>query len=67
MKSEALTAWRERLGFNRSEAASRLGISRNAYTAYEEGKPGKNGKPRKIPLYIALACAAVAYGLPPMK
>lgn len=67
MTPATLLAWRQRLGFNRSEAASALGLSRNAYTAYEENKPLSNGKPRKIPEYIALACQAIANGLPPMK
>jgi len=57
---ESLKAWRERLGLNKSEAALRLGLARNTYTAYEEGRA-------EIPLYVALACAAIAYGLPPMK
>jgi len=59
MSAASLTSWRERLGLNKSEAALRLGLSRNAYSAYEAGE-------RRIPLYIALACAALAYGLAPM-
>jgi len=58
MTPASLTAWRERLGLNKSEAALRLGLSRNAYMGYEAGS-------KRIPLYIALACAAVSYGLPP--
>lgn len=61
MTPETLLAWRQRLGIKtRSEAARRLGLSRNAYCAYEEGRT-------KIPIYVALACAAVAFGLPPMS
>jgi transcriptional regulator with XRE-family HTH domain len=59
MTPSTLLAWRERLGFNRAEAARKLGLSRNTYCAYEAGI-------NRIPLYIALACAAVAYGLPPI-
>jgi transcriptional regulator with XRE-family HTH domain len=55
----SLTSWRIRLGLNKSEASRRLGLSRNALEAYEKGE-------RRIPLYIALACSALAYGLPPI-
>lgn len=50
--------WRERLGFNRVQAAEALGLGRNQPQRYEEGQP--------IPKYIALACAAIAFGLPPI-
>ena len=60
MSSAALIAWRERLGLNRVKAAKALGIARNTLAAYEADK-------REIPLYIALACAALAYGLPPLQ
>jgi transcriptional regulator with XRE-family HTH domain len=59
MTPATLLAWRERLGFNQSEAARRLGCSRNAYLNWETGRS-------RIPLYVALACAAIAYGLPPI-
>lgn len=59
MTAQSLTAWRSRLGLNKSEAAKRLGLSRNALEAYERGT-------RRTPLYIALACSALAYGLPPI-
>lgn len=52
-------AWRERLHLNRVEAASALGMSRNTVTAYEQGRVS-------IPRYVALACAAVAQGVPPI-
>jgi len=55
----ALTQWRQRLGLSQAEAARRLGCSRRAYGQYEAGQS-------RIPQYIALAAAAVAYGLPPM-
>lgn len=60
MTPAGLIAWRERLNLNKSEAASRLGIGRNAYARYEAGE-------QPIPLYIALACAAIAHGLPPIE
>ena len=58
MTPKSLTAWRERLGLNKSEAARRLGLARNSLEAYESGRSS-------IPTYIALACAALAFGLPP--
>jgi transcriptional regulator with XRE-family HTH domain len=60
MTPASLTAWRENLRLNRSEACRRLGLSRNALESYEKGE-------RRIPLYIALACAALAFGLPPIR
>ena len=57
----SLIAWRARLGIrSRAEAARRLGLARNTYAAYEEGRT-------PIPLYVALACAALAFGLPPQN
>jgi transcriptional regulator with XRE-family HTH domain len=58
MTPASLAAWRERLKLSRLEAARALGLNRNTYADYEDGKPLKNGKPRQIPLYIALACAS---------
>jgi len=60
MTPASLIAWRERLGLNRVRAAKALGIARNTLSGYEEEK-------QSIPLYIALACAALAYGLPPLQ
>lgn len=52
-------AWRHRMGWNKAEASRRLGLSRNSYVAYETGlKP--------VPLYVRLAAAALAFGLPPI-
>jgi len=60
MTGGAFAAWRERLGFTKSKAAIVLGLSRNSVIAYETG-----AKP--IPLHVALACAALAHGLPPIE
>ena len=60
MKSADWTEWRRHLGINNAEAARRLGISKNMPAAYESGSSD-------IPTYIALACAALAYGLPPWR
>lgn len=59
MKAEEFKAWRERMGLKKIEAAEALGISRNMPQRYEDGLA-------PIPRYIALACAAVAHGLPPI-
>ena len=60
MTPESLEAWRKRLGYNISQAANALGCNRNALAGWEAGK-------HPVPPYIALACAAVAHGLPPIK
>ena len=60
MTPASFADWRSRLGLNKSKAALALGCSRNVVIGYEDGS-------RKIPRYIALACAALAYGLPPIE
>lgn len=44
----------------RYQAADRIGIGRHTYARYEAGE-------QPIPAYVALACQAIANGLPPMK
>jgi DNA-binding XRE family transcriptional regulator len=58
MTSASFIEWRGRLHLNRVEAAAVLGVSRETLRFYETDK-------RPIPLYIALACAAVALGIKP--
>ena len=60
MTPASLKAWRERMSWHKSQASSALGLSPNGYAAYESGK-------NRIPLHIALACAAIAAGVPPIK
>lgn len=60
MTASAFTAWLERMKFKNKEAAALLGCGINQITRYARGKA-------KIPRYIALACAAISYGLPPME
>ncbi len=50
----------DRLGYNKSEAASALGIARSTLDRYLAGDVA-------IPKSIALACAAIAHGLPPIR
>lgn len=61
MTPASLKSWRERLYGPRSikAASGALGCSRTSIRAWESGI-------NKIPLYIALACQALANGLPPM-
>lgn len=57
MTGPDLTRWRELLHFNKGEASKELGCDRDAYSRWEAGLS-------KIPRYVALACAAIAHGLP---
>ncbi len=59
MTPASLTAWRARLKWTKLRAAKELGISRQSYADYEAGL-------RPIPHVVALACAAIAFGLPPV-
>lgn len=59
MTPTEFTAWRERLGYNKAEAARVLEIGPNQPRHYESGSA-------PIPRHIALACAAIAHGLPPI-
>jgi len=59
MKPETLTDFRKRLGLSQTKFAVQLGISRRTLGQYEKGLSD-------IPIHIALACAALAFGLPPM-
>lgn len=58
MTAEDFTAWMEHQGLNVAQTARTLELSRNTVAKYQrEGAP----------LSIALACAAVSFGLPPWK
>lgn len=58
MTADEFRNWRNRLGLNRVEAAAVLGTGRNQPQRYEDGQ--------EIPLYIALACAAIEHGVKPI-
>jgi transcriptional regulator with XRE-family HTH domain len=49
-----------RLRLNKSETASALGIARSTLDRYLSGETA-------IPPVVALACAAIAHGIPPIK
>jgi DNA-binding transcriptional regulator YiaG len=59
MTGQDLTRWRERLHLSKTDAAARLGTHRNCLSDWEAGR-------RDVPHYIALACAAIAHGIPPI-
>lgn len=56
--ADLFTRWRRAMGFNRLQSAEAIGISRNMPQRYEDGLA-------PIPLYIALACAALVRGIKP--
>lgn len=58
MTAADFNAWRTTMGLNRVEAAQALGLSRNMPQRFEDGKS-------EIPLYVALACAALIRGIKP--
>jgi Helix-turn-helix. len=59
MTGSQLKAWRLRMRLKVRDAAERLGVSVDTY--------GRLERRTRVPRYIQLACAAVAYGLPPME
>ena len=60
MTPASLASWMARLGYTKSKAALSLGIARSTLDRYLDGSV-------KIPQSIALACAALAHGLPPIR
>lgn len=65
MTPEALKAWRKRLGLSQQAAADALGVSLRMYAYYEKGRR-EDGRTVEIPRTVALAAAAIAFGLPPI-
>ncbi|GAC1042269.1 helix-turn-helix domain-containing protein [Rhizobium sp. No.120] len=60
MTAASLTALRKRLNLSKTAFAEQIGIGRRTLGQYE-------AEERPIPLTVALACAAIAFGLPPME
>lgn len=60
MTPKTLKAWRLRLHLSKAKAARELGLSPNGYATLEAGKG-------PIKRQLALACAAIAHGLPPIE
>jgi predicted transcriptional regulator len=65
MTPATFTTWRQQLSLSRREAADALGVHIETIANYESGRRRDTGKPVIIPRSIALACSAVAMGLPP--
>jgi len=59
MKAASLTTMRKRLGLSQRALATKLAVGTRTLSNYETGKA-------PIPRYVALACAALAFGLPEM-
>lgn len=59
MTPASLKAWRARHKLSRRAAAEQLGCGERSIRNWEGGV-------NPIPRYIALACAAISNGLPPM-
>lgn len=55
MTADDFLAWIDHMGWYNVRAAKELGVSRNTITRY-----AKEG----APVHIALACSALAFGLP---
>ena len=66
MNPTDITAWRQRLGLTKGQAAETLGVSYSMFRYYEAGKR-EDGRAVEIPRTVALACSAVAFGLPPWR
>lgn len=59
MTATDLIAFQSRMGWNRKTLGRELGISQDRLRRFLDSD-------QPIPRHIALACAALAYGLPPM-
>lgn len=65
MSGPDFAAWMTHIGRGRGrisdgQAAEMLGVGRNSIGQFRRGE-------RPVPVAVALACAALAYGLPPWR
>lgn len=65
MTPSDIKAWRESLGYSQGTAAEALGVTKTTYQSMERGRSFATDKPVAIDKRTALACAAIAAGLPP--
>ncbi len=65
MTPSDIKAWREAMQYTHRQAAEALGVQLVSYQRMERGADFASGKPVSIDLRTALACAALAAGLPP--
>ena len=65
MTPSDIKAWREAMRYTHRQAAEALGVQLVSYQRMERGADFASGKPVSIDLRTALACAALAAGLPP--
>jgi len=56
----SLLAWRSRHNYTQTAAALALGCARQSVINWEKQTE------RTLPMYIALACAAISHGIGPM-
>lgn len=64
MSPTDLKAWRETMAYSQRAAAAALGITLATYQAMERGSNFATGKPVEIDRRTALACGALAAGVP---
>jgi len=66
MTPATFKAWRERAKMSQRAAATALGVSTGTISLWERETRADTGKPVKIPKTVALACAALSFGIPEM-
>lgn len=65
-KNTPIARWRARVGLSQRAAAEALGMSLSGYQEQERGA-GFDGRPRKTPRVLLLACAAIEAGIQPIE
>ena len=64
MTTADLAAWRQHMGYTQRAAAAALGVTLATYQRLERGAEWADGAAVTIDRRTALACAALAAGLP---